>query len=363
MEKKYPPNMILWFFLACFLISIFLMGWLLRPFVSILILAAVVAGLFSPVYKAIHVQDKINKPFASLFTCIIIFLILFVPIVFFVSMLSKEAYGMYLAAKSAVYTEHLRDVLVSTKALEHVNHVLSYLQVEITSAQLNTAVTDIGKEVGLFLYEQANAIVTNVLSFFVNFFFMLLIIYYLLIDGERFIIFITDLSPLPKAQDEKLIQKFKDMAGAVLIGNGLCGILQGVFGGFLFMFFGLNSPFLWGVIMSLLAFLPIVGIGAVLVPAAIILFVKGRIIAALFFLCFYVILSGSVEYILKPKLVGTRVKMHTLLVFLSIIGGLKLFGILGIIYGPLVVTSFLTMTDIYHSSYRTQIALGDDETD
>lgn len=104
--------------------------------------------------------------------------------------------------------------------------------------------------------------------------------------------------------------------------------------------------------MALLAFLPIVGIGAVFIPAAIYLFLKGQIGAAIFFVIFYIILSGTIEYIFKPKIVGQRVKMHTLLVFFSIIGGLKLFGIVGIIYGPLVAVAFLTLTDIYHTSYR-----------
>ncbi len=109
------------------------------------------------------------------------------------------------------------------------------------------------------------------------------------------------------------------------------------------------------VVMGLLAFLPIIGIGIVFIPAAIYLFLKGRIAASIFFIIFYVVLSGGVEYFFKPKLVGQRVKMHTLLVFLSIIGGLKLFGILGIIYGPLVITAFLTLTDIYRSNYQTMV--------
>ena len=183
-------------------------------------------------------------------------------------------------------------------------------------------------------------------------FFMLLIIYYLLIDSQRLISFIQDLSPLPNDQDEKLFRKFNDMAGAILIGNGLCGLLQGVAGGIVFWIFGLKSAFLWGVIMGLLAFLPIIGVGVVFIPTAGYLILTGRIAVGIFFVVFYVILSGGVEYLLKPKLVGQRVKMHTLLVFLSIIGGLKLFGILGIIYGPLIITAFLTLTDIYYASYR-----------
>ncbi|MBW1865981.1 MAG: AI-2E family transporter, partial [Deltaproteobacteria bacterium] len=157
---------------------------------------------------------------------------------------------------------------------------------------------------------------------------------------------------LPDDQDRKLIAKFKDMSGASLIGNGICGLIQGVLGGILFYLFGLNSAFLWGVIMGLLAFLPIIGIGMVFLPAAAYLLLSGRIGAGIFFIVFYGLLSGGVEYLLKPKLVGKRVQMHTLLVFLSIVGGLKLFGILGIIYGPLVVTAFLTLSDIYHANYE-----------
>ncbi|MBU4388612.1 MAG: AI-2E family transporter [Proteobacteria bacterium] len=355
MQNKTPSDIILWFFLAVFLASTFLIGWLFWPFISIIVIASVVTGIFNPVYKFIKVKDKINPPFASFLTCIIIFIVLFVPIVFFVGILSNEAYELYLTAKSAVLGKHIKSLLESTKILESANNILSNFNFKLTGEELNKAISELGKVVGLFLYEQASAIASNVFKLLMNFFFMLLIIYFLFIDGTKIISFIIGLSPLPKEQNEKLVQKFKDMAGAILIGNGLGGFIQGTLGGFVFMMFGLKSPFLWGVIMALLAFLPIIGIGVVFIPAAGYLFLTGRVAAGIFFIIFYLILSGGVEYIFKPKLVGERVKMHTLLVFFSIIGGLKLFGILGIIYGPLVVTAFLTLTDIYHSSYQKMI--------
>jgi predicted PurR-regulated permease PerM len=156
-----------------------------------------------------------------------------------------------------------------------------------------------------------------------------------------------------------LIDKFKGMAGAILIGNGFGGFIQGVLGGVVFWIFGLPSAFLWGVIMGLLAFLPIIGIGVVFIPTAVYLILKGKLAAGIFFVVFYLILSMGVEYVFKPKLVGQRVKMHPLLVFFAIIGGLKLFGIIGIIYGPLVVTGFLTLAEIYRSSYQTLVESGD----
>lgn len=352
MRDSNSRNIIFWFFLSLFILSIAMLAWLIWPFISIIILAFVITGIFSPVFNLISVKDKINPPFASFLTCSLIFFVVLVPIGFFVGILSKEAHDLYITAKSALLNDQLKDLISNSGLLEKANLVLTHFNIELTGEALNKAISEIGKIVGLFLYEQARSIAANTLAFFVNIFLMLLVVYFLLIDGNKLISFITDLSPLPKEQDEKLIRKFKDMAGAVLIGNGLGGLIQGILGGIVFMLFGLKSPFLWGVIMALLAFLPIIGIGVVFIPAAIYLFLKGQIASAIFFVIFYIILSGGIEYIFKPKIVGQRVKMHTLVVFFSIIGGLKLFGILGIIYGPLIVTAFLTLTDIYHTSYQ-----------
>jgi predicted PurR-regulated permease PerM len=92
-----------------------------------------------------------------------------------------------------------------------------------------------------------------------------------------------------------------------------------------------------------------------MIPTAIFLAVSGRMNEGIFLFTFYVVLSGSIEYVVKPKMVGTQVKMHTLLVFLSIIGGLSVYGILGIIYGPLIITAFLTLSDIYLKRYDQRI--------
>jgi predicted PurR-regulated permease PerM len=342
--------MILWFFLAVFTISCILLGWLLWPFLSVIVLSIVITGVFSPVYNFFN--TKLNPTLSSLFTCILVFFVLFVPVLFFVGILANEAYDLYLTARHAVQSLQIKDLMEQSKFIDRANEVLANFNLEITAAQITNLVSEIGRVVGLFLYEQLSSITANVLRFIINFFFMLLIVFYLLIDRKRLASFIVSISPLPDDQDQQLIRKFKDMSGAILIGNGLGGLIQGTLGGVVFWIFGLKSPFLWGAVMALLAFLPILGIGAVFIPAAIYLFLSGRIASGIFFLVFYMLLSGGIEYFFKPKLVGKRVQMHTLLVFLSIIGGLKLFGILGIIYGPLVVTAFLTLADIDESSYR-----------
>jgi predicted PurR-regulated permease PerM len=348
-----PRDIILWFFLALFLVSCFLLGRLLWPFLSVIVLSAVITGIFMPVYR--YLNRRLSPIFSSLLTCLLIFLVLFIPVSVFIGILANEAYDMYLTARAAVLNNPFKELLANSRIVEKINPFLSNFGLTITGDEINKGIAELGRVVGLFLYEQARSMTTNVVNFLVNFFFMILIIFYLLIDSQRLASFIVELSPLPDEQDEKLIQKFKDMAGAILIGNGLGGIIQGTLGGTIFAVFGFNSPFFWGVIMSVMAFLPIVGIGIVFIPASIYLFLNGRFGAGIFFIIFYILLSGGIEYFFKPKLVGKRVQMHTLLVFLSIIGGLKLFGILGIIYGPLVVTAFLTLSDIYQSSYRRNL--------
>lgn len=350
MNPSSPRDIILWFFLALFLVSCVLLGWLLWPFFSVIVLAIVITGVFNPVYRVLH--RKLNATLSSLITCVIIFFVLFVPVSAFVGILANEAYDLYLTARDAVVNNPIQELLENSKIIDKINGILTTFGLKITGDELNQGITELGRTVGLFLYQQARSMTANIVNLVVNFCFMLLIVFYLLIDSDRLVAFIVGLSPLPDDQDEKLIQKFKDMAGAILIGNGLGGLIQGTLGGIVFAFFGFRSPFLWGVIMGLLAFLPIVGVGAVFLPAALYLILQGRLAAGIFFIVFYIVLSGGIEYLFKPKLVGKRVQMHTLLVFLSIIGGLKLFGILGIIYGPLVVTAFLTLTDIYESSYQ-----------
>ena len=248
-------------------------------------------------------------------TCLLIFFILFVPTVLLVGIISQEAYELIQLAKSPALSSFINAHFTNSALLERINPLLANFDIAITGEELNKTISDIGKAVGLFLYDQARAIASNTLTLLGNFFLMLLVIYFLLMDGPRLVQFLVDLSPLPEEQDAQLIEKFNDMAGAILVGNGLCGIIQGTAGGVLFWLFGLQSAFLWGVIMTLLAFLPIIGIGVVFVPTVIFLFLKGRAGTSLFFLIFYLLLSGGVEYILKPRVVGKRVQMHTLLVF------------------------------------------------
>lgn len=355
MQKNPPPPMVLRYFLLVFLLSILMVGRLLWPFLSILVLSFLLAGIFKPVYAVIN--RKLSPFFSSLLTCTLIIVIVFVPLAFFVGALSQEAYSFYQWGKGANLGLRLKE-LHGSAIFSRIQEVLDGFGVSFEPEAVSNTLSEFAKFVGLFLYNQATSWAANIMNFIFSFFLMIISIFFLLIDSERLFNFIQRLSPLPWEQERQLIVKFEKISWVVLVVNGLSGLIQGILGGIVFAVFDLGPPVLWGGIMGILAFLPIFGIGLVLIPAAFVLFFKGSTGGAVFLFFFYLTLSFSIEYILKPKLVGNRVKMHTLLVFLSIMGGLSVFGFLGIIYGPLIITAFLTLAEIYIGNYDYYVRHG-----
>ncbi len=219
-------------------------------------------------------------------------------------------------------------------------------------ADLTNLLADLSKNAGLFIYGKASAWAANIMSFVAQFAFLILIIYFLLMEMDELIRFLIRLSPLTDEQNTLLLNKFQEIAGVILIGNGISGAIQGVAGGVLFALLDIGSPVLWGGVMGIFAFLPIIGIGSVLMPAAVLLFLNGFPGKAAVLCIFFAVVFFLVEYLFKTNFVGSQVKMHTLLVLLSVLGGMAVFGVLGIIYGPLIVTAFLTLTEIYFREYK-----------
>ncbi len=357
MEKQPPSPMVIRYFMFIFLLSVLLVGRLLWPFLAILVLSYLLAGIFKPVYA--FLRHFFSERLSSLITCLLIIFLVFLPLIFFVGALSQEAYALYLLGKGANLGMKFKDLLHGSTLLGRVRDFLDGFGITLAPDGISKVLSDLAKEVGLFLYNQASSWAANVMVFVFQFMIMILIIFFLLIDHDRLVDFVLRLSPLPDDQERRLITKFEEIAWAVLLGNGVCGLFQGVIGGLVFAIFGLGSPVLWGGMMAILAFLPIFGIGLILIPTALLLFIKGQVMGGMMMLLFYMVLSFAVEYILKPKMVGTQVKMHTLLVFLAILGGLNVFGFMGIIYGPLIITAFLTLADIYLTNYDHYIKEGD----
>ncbi len=337
------------YFLLVFLISIFFFGRVLWPFWSILVLSFLLTNLFRPIY--IFLSRKLPETLSSVLTCLLIIAIVFIPLVFFVLSLTDEALNLYNWGRDSRVGLRIQVFIQESPLILQFQEQLIEAGFEFNPSQVSEWFSYLAKKGGLFLYNQASGWAANVLQFLFLFFIMILVIFFLLIDQPKLIDYMIKLSPLPEDENHILIEKFQEIANAILKGNGICGLIQGILGGSVFSILGLNSPLLWGSIMAILAFLPIFGVGLVMIPTAIILALNDRMGAGIFLFVFYIILSFSIEYLVKPKMVGTQVEMHTLLVFLAIIGGLSVYGVLGIIYGPLIITAFLALSEIYLKRY------------
>ncbi len=347
--KNVNPTQARYFFFI-FILAILLLGWVLWPFWQLLILAFLLAGIFRPIFSWLN---RWCAPWlGSVLTCVLIVLIVFIPLTFCIGVLSSEALNLYHMGKDSNLLIRIQQFIQNNTLVLEVQDVLAEIGINFEPSDVTALLSDLTKTTSLFIYSKASSWAANIMSFVLQFCVLILVVFFLLIEMERLINFLTRLSPLPDEQDALLMEKFMEIAGVILIGNGLSGLFQGILGGSLFAALGLKSPVLWGGVMAILAFLPIFGIGLVLLPTAAILLLNGNLSQAVITFVFYVLLSFSVEYLLKPKFVGSHIKMHTLLVFLAILGGMSMFGVLGIIYGPLIVTAFLTLADIYLKEYR-----------
>jgi predicted PurR-regulated permease PerM len=340
-------------FITVLLCALALLLSLFWAYLSAIVLALFIASVFYPLYVKVKRLFKGREISSSLFMTLFIFLVLIIPMGWFASTLSTEALDFYNTTRNSVSLNKIQQALESDSPLaQKIRKIGEMAGLEFSPETLKTLSASVGKKVGLFLYEQGRSMASNLLSFLVHFFLMMMTVYYLFRDGLRLKDYITQLLPVPGQQLEKVVETFQEMGKAIFIGNGLSGIVQGILGGFGFYVFGINSPLLWGTVIAFMAFLPVIGASIVFLPAAAILILHGNTSAGLGFLAYNICYSSIIEYFIKPKLIGQGMQMNSLLVFIGIIGGIKLFGILGIIYGPLIITIFLTLAEIYRQEYK-----------
>jgi predicted PurR-regulated permease PerM len=349
MEKNLGPRV----FLVSLLFSAALLLSLFWAYLSAIVLGLLIASAFYPIFVRTKRRLKGRESLASFITCLLIVVVLAMPVSWFVGTLSKQAFDFYSRATSNMSITKAQAFLQSdSEWVQRIKGWSRAVGLELTPERIEDLSAAIGKNVGLFLYRQITAAASNVLSFLIHFFLMMVVIYFLFRDGTELKEFLIQLIPVPKTQLEKVAGKFDEMVRAIVVGNGLSGVVQGVFGGFGFYMFGIQSPLLWGTVIAFMAFLPIIGASIVFIPTTVILLLNGETAKAMGYLLYNIFYSCLIEYVAKPRLIGRGMKMSAILVFIGILGGLKLFGILGIVYGPLIITVFLTLAEIYRLEYK-----------
>jgi predicted PurR-regulated permease PerM len=226
--------------------------------------------------------------------------------------------------------------------LDAANERLGLEQGEIRRALQQAAST-----VSQFVVQGTVNVLGGALGFLLSTFFVMFTMYYLFKDGEQAVGVLRDMLPLDRASGERLVTRTGDIISASVYGVVVIAVLQGVLGGLMFWLLGLPSPLIWGVVMIVLATIPMLGTFIVWVPAAIFLAVTGQVVKAIVLTVWGGLVIGMVDNLLRPRLVGERTQMHELLIFFSVMGGLQVFGVLGILLGPVVVALGLAMFDAF----------------
>lgn len=350
--RSYPP-VALGVFVALFVASLVGLLAVLWPFLADFVLAWMAVALCSPLQRRLRGRwpDR-PRTVAGLLTALVAVVVL-IPVGFVGLSLSAEAADLYQWSLHALSLEQLNAAFFGDNWLAlRLRDAANALGTSWTPEVLLGWIGQTSGAVASFVSAKVNAVLSNLLAAAMHFVLLLLIAFVTFLDGARLLRYVLSTSPLADDDEALLIQAFHDVAHAIFVGNGLGSLIQGVFGGVAFAAVGLPSPVLWGTVMTVFAFLPLVGISLVTLPATLVLIVQERYLAATLFLLFNALQSLVVENVIKTRLIGSHMRVHDLLIFLSIVGGLAQFGVLGLIYGPLLVALFTTLAELYHRRYK-----------
>ena len=204
---------------------------------------------------------------------------------------------------------------------------------------------------GNFAVSSISATTAGTASAILQFFILLYTLFFLLIDGPGLLRKMTSFLPLREAEKEQVLGKFVSVTRATLRGTLVIGIVQGTLGGLSFWAAGIDGALFWGTMMVVLSVLPVVGGALVWVPAVIVMSVQGHWQSALGVALFNALIVGSVDNVLRPRLVGRDTEMHDLMILFSTLGGIAAFGPMGFIIGPILAAVFVTSWEIFGTAF------------
>jgi len=205
---------------------------------------------------------------------------------------------------------------------------------------------------GAFLVDGLASFTRGTATFLLDLFILLYAMFFFLISGREVLDRILYYLPMPPEHEEELVERFVSVSRATLKGSLVIGVLQGGLAGLAFWAAGVGGAAFWGTVMAVLSVIPGVGAPIVWVPAAIWLFVSGETGAAVGLTVWCATLVGSIDNVLRPRLVGADAKMPDLLILLGTLGGISLFGPVGFLLGPIVAALFVTIWEIYGHAFR-----------
>jgi predicted PurR-regulated permease PerM len=327
-------------------IALYLCWLMLQPFINVLAWAAVLVIVFYPIHRRLLARTNRPATSALLSSLLVIFTIL-VPLTLITLALVNELSNAVDAVHGNV--AGLLDPQTSPlgRAIGWIGRFINIEEVRSGEFLRERLQSMTGAVAG-----RALGFVGGVVGAVVQVFFVIFTMYYLFRDGERFVRALPDTLPLRREQSERIFERTRDVIAASLYGVLVIAVIQGLLGGVAFWALGLPSAIVWAVVMTFLSMIPMAGSFLVWVPAAIYLALTGHWVKALILVGWGTLIIGTVDNFLRPKLVGERTKLHELFIFFSVLGGLHVFGVVGIVLGPVVLAITLALLDAFRQTEK-----------
>lgn len=354
-KKKKRSDTNKYVFIALFIFLLIISFLLILPFLTAILGALVIALMVYPVFNALNKKIKKRKISALIITMLSI-LIIIVPLFFVGQQITYQAKVAYIVAKQKI---------VGGPALLEINCIDEQSFV----CEFNQGLNDFLDEPNVIFYRDrlleygedmlwkaTPNIIIAVPKILLNMFIIFFILFYLLKDGEVLFKRFREMMPLKSSHKKKIVKKVKDVSQAIIYGHILTAVVQGLFAIIGFYFFGVSSPLLWGIILIIVSIIPFVGAPFIYVPISLLMIFDGMRSAnqiifwkGIGLLVYCILIVSSIDNIIKPKITGDKANINPAVILLGLVGGIALFGVVGIIVGPLVLALTLTFIEIYEN--------------
>ena len=324
--------------------------WIIKTFAYPIFWAAIIAGMFYPIYKFFNKKLKVPN-LSTAITMMIVLVIIVVPLILIGTLVVSQSIDMYNSLSQN--TGNIKTGI--NTAVEWIRNNPLTAQLNIDQSAITQKFTELAQTLTSFLLNSAKNFTQNSVVFLIMLFITFYSLFFFIRDGEKLLKKLMHLCPLGDEQEKMLYNKFTSTTRATIKGSLIIGLIQGTLGGLMFWVAGINGAIIWGLLMVLLASVPGIGPYFVWVPAAIVMIILGHTWTGIGMILFGALVIGTIDNILRPMLVGKDSQMHPLLVLLSTLGGIAVFGISGFIIGPIIASLMLAFWEMYESHYRKEL--------
>ena len=341
-------------FLVVLVVVLYFVARILKPFFPALVWSVILATLSYPLFQ--WLSRVVRRPrLASALACVLLTLVIVLPVIVLIFMLAEQSVSAYRALEGRITSGGLGGLDTLRHASSYQWFLAKMKGLGLPEPDLSAAAMKALRAVSEFLVSRSTSVLSGFTRFLLNFFVMLFSLYYLFLGGPDILRELRQLSPLRHEHEEKIMEKFRGIALATFGGALVTCLIQGAAGGLVFLAFGLPSPLLWGAVMALLSLVPLVGTALVWGPLVAYYLLTGVIWKGIILLVIFAGLVGSIDNVVKPILIRRGTEINTFWIFLSVLGGVGVFGFLGFFLGPFFVTILFVLIEIYKVEFRDEL--------